>query len=272
VGQRENAKTVLAMATGELITTMDGDDRLLSRKLELEWKALERNPGAGIAYSNVHVIDETGARTDVWYDGSGAEPPSGDVFMQAWSWSCFAKQRAPFRNELMYRDIFNDVQFPGDDVNIFLDLDFKIRVSARYHVIYTGEALVEYRVHGGGIHNRPLEEIFNDLVLVYFRNFPLLASRTPGEVRTGVARAIERIYSLVVPIQTVCDERLQLIERLDAECKNILRAAEERLVLIHRLDEEHSALRKRITELERTCDNRLAVINDLQKASQRSNS
>src|SRR5438132_5358071 len=264
IGQVENARAVLRIATGELISSMDGDDRWLPGKLEKEWAALQQNPQARIAYSNVYVIDDQGRRMGVWYDGVGAPPPSGDIFVELLSGKCFPIHMAAFRQELMYKSVLDDLGF-DEQIEIFLDLDIKIRATARFPAVYSAEALVEYRHHSLGIHNSPLEKVFKDKLLVYLKNLHLLASRTAEEGRQIKLSIAKQMFKLVNDIQIVCDDRLQLINRLDDECKKILRAADERLALIHRLDREIKETQKLNLELQNVCDERLRIIEAIEK-------
>jgi len=126
---------------------------------------------------------------------------------------------------------------------------------------------VEYRHHSGGIHNSSLEKVFKDLLFVYLKNLPLLAGRTAEEgqqIRTSI---IQQMFKLVNDIQLVCDDRLRLINRLDDECKRILSAAEERLTLIHRLEHEMKELQKLNLELQKVCDERLRMIQSVEKTA-----
>ncbi|TSA17282.1 glycosyltransferase, partial [bacterium] len=256
LGMLKNANYGARKATGELISFMDGDDRWLPRKLECEWAALERNPSARMAYSNVYTIDDEGRRTGIWYDGSGDVPPSGDLFPQVWTWSVFASPRTVFRHELMFKADLEALNYTDEAIDIFLDLDFKLRATSRFPVEYSGEALVEYRLHGEGIHNSSIERVFKDLLFVYLKNMQLLAERSQDETSRLVSDLIRRLYDTIAPLQTAADERLQLVERLDAECRSIRHAAEERLALIHRLEEVNAAMRKQNAELQKICEER----------------
>ncbi len=264
LGARNNALQAIEVSSGDLISIIDGDDRWLPGKLGKEWSALKKNPAARIAYSNVYTIDANGHRTGVWYDGAGEPPPSGDIFVQLFSGTCFPTRVGTFRQELMYKSVIDELGY-DENVQIFLDIDIKIRATARFPVIYSGEALVEYRHHSLGIHNRPMEEIFKDMLGVYLKNMPLLASRSVEEAQQIRRSVIEKMFRLVQDVQDVCDERLQLINRLDDECKRILKDAEDRLALIRRLESEIKEIRKVNFDLQNTSDERLRMIEAVQK-------
>ena len=57
IGPARNGNFGRKIAKGDLFAGIDGDDRWLPRKLEMEWKALQRHPDARIAYSNVYNIE-----------------------------------------------------------------------------------------------------------------------------------------------------------------------------------------------------------------------
>lgn len=183
VGMHVNVNTALQRARGELVSCLDGDDRWLPRKLELEWEAMRRHPGAKVAYSNIYSINPAGQRTAVWHDGKGAVPPSGDVFIPVFAKRFFPGTRSIFRNPLLYRSALEAMDYHDENVELYIDWDLKIRLAAAYPVAYSGEALVEYRIHPGGIHNQPLGTHLRDLVGIYHKNLPLLMQRSDTEIR-----------------------------------------------------------------------------------------
>jgi len=182
VGMHINANTALQRARGDLISWLDGDDRWLPRKLELEWEAICQNPEMKIAYSNVYSINAAGRRTAIWYDGKGQAPPSGDVFVQVFSKRFFPGNRSVFRNPLLYRSVLEDLDYHDENVELYVDWDLKLRLTASYPVAFSGEALVEYRIHSEGVHNQALETHLRDLVAIYHKNLPLLAKRNAADI------------------------------------------------------------------------------------------
>jgi hypothetical protein len=181
VGMRANANVALKRARGDLVSLLDGDDRWSPRKLELEWAAICRNPEARIAYSNVRTIDAEGRQTAIWYDGNVPEPPAGDVFVQVFSKRFFPGIRSIFRNPLLYRSALEEMDYHDENVQLYIDWDLKVRLTAAYPVAYSGEVLVDYRIHSGGIHNQPVDTHLRDLVTIYNQNLPLLEKRTAAE-------------------------------------------------------------------------------------------
>ena len=93
---------------GELQSEIDGDDIWAPQKLEMEWKALKNSPRAKLAYSNVFIINEKGTKIDSWIDSNESNPPKGDVFVKVFAKRFFKNTRSVFRNELIYRDIYEE--------------------------------------------------------------------------------------------------------------------------------------------------------------------
>ncbi|MEA3486298.1 MAG: glycosyltransferase family 2 protein, partial [Thermodesulfobacteriota bacterium] len=181
IGMQRNGNFGLMKAKGELVSWLDGDDRWLPRKLELEWKALQNCPDARIAYSNVYTIDTAGNRTGIWHVKNGPNPPVGDVFVEVFSRRFFNNTSSLFRNELVHHSVYDEVGYFDENVEIFIDYDLKLRATSQFLVTYSGQPLIEYRFHEQGIHNSPPENLDRDQLYVYKKNLHLLDSRPEQE-------------------------------------------------------------------------------------------
>lgn len=171
LGIPRNRRFALEQVRGDLVTYLDGDDRFLPRKLEMELDTLMNHPEAQIVYSNVYYIDADGQRTGVWADGN-IPPPSGDVFREAFGRSF--PRGSLFRNELTdYQCLkkigFYDVSFP-----IYEDWELKIRLTKYFKVAYCPEPLVEYRRHLEGISRTSASVHLKVMRKIYEKNRPLL--------------------------------------------------------------------------------------------------
>lgn len=190
LGPHGNGVSAWEMARGDLLSALDGDDRWHPAKLEMEWKALQRRPDARLAYSNVRTIDEQGEVMGLWYGGKGPAPPEGDVFLRVASRKFFPRIPNIFRNELVYRDVYEEFGYDGN-VRVFLDYDFKLRATARYPVAYSGHTTVDYRVHPDGLHRTAREIHQQDQIAVYRKNLHLVAERNTREAR-ALHRKLEK--------------------------------------------------------------------------------
>lgn len=170
----------LRMATGEWITYVDGDDRWLPRKLELEAAAAGIN-GASLVFSNHAVISAKGDRTGVWV--REVRPPEGDAFVDL-----FARNtpgRGVFRCELARVDLLRSAGGFDTQFDIFEDIDLRLRACRRCKVAYVDEVLSEYRVHGAGLSAARAMHKVEVLRRIYRKNRALLAGLPQAEVRRG---------------------------------------------------------------------------------------
>ncbi len=197
IGPSENSNFAHNLATGDFISYIEGDDRWLPKKLELEWKALQENPAAQIAYSNVYTIDAGGNQIKVWDDRNANLLPDGDVLIPIFSRQFFSNSGSLFRNELVHRAVFEEEGESDLNLTSFWDWDRKIRYAARFQVAYSGEALVERRQHEGGFSKSQPEIHSQAVVQIYEKNFPLLSNRSPEDV----LRVMVNIESQIVAQQ-----------------------------------------------------------------------
>lgn len=191
--------------TGNFVCLMDGDDRWLPEKLELEWKALQRQPEAEIAYSNVFTIDADGRRTGVWHHERGAPPPGGDVFMEVFSRRFFSHSNSLFRNELVSRRAFEQEGHCDERLESYWDWDRKIRFAARFPVVYSGKALVEYRRHGASFSRQDVAKQHRAMIEVYEKNLPLLEDR-PQKEAVWIRFHVESLFAFAQTKRPVSEQ------------------------------------------------------------------
>jgi glycosyltransferase involved in cell wall biosynthesis len=201
IGMIANGDFGFKKIKGELISWIDGDDRWLPTKLELEWKALRNYPDAKIAYSNVYIIDFHGNRKLIWDDGKSTSPPTGDAFVQVFSRRFFPNSTSVYRNDLMYRSVFNEIGYLDKNLKIYVDWDLKIRATAKFPIVYSGVPLVEYRVHKQGISNSPREVLYRDMIQVYEKNIHLANSRSWNEIE-AIRDGVEQQLKAIMPGKT----------------------------------------------------------------------
>ena len=238
IGPPRNGNFSKRQATGDLIAWLDGDDRWLPHMLEVQWKALQENPAAHVAYPNAYTIDASGKRTGIWYNGVGSPPPSGDVFVEVFSRRVFPNTRSVFRNQLLYRSVLEETGYNDLGLRSYWDWDGKIRLTSRFQVVYSGGPLVEYRVHKGGLsRGQPLMHL-GGMMDVYEKNLPLLAQRSNAEA----ARVKCNIESLLAVQQDV----IQPTEQIPYYCARSVYDRNRRM-LDQLPERERTSLKKEMT-------------------------
>lgn len=151
--------------TGEWQTHLDGDDRFLPEKLELEWLHAERR-GLRAVFSNFYKINENGKRLYAWIENE--EPPQGDVFKEV-----FARKyprNTIFRNEMISAQCLSEIGYYDESRITHEDWDFKIRLTKATQVGYVPEILSEYRQNINGLSIKTPEYVRLQQMLEVFRS------------------------------------------------------------------------------------------------------
>lgn len=171
IGIPRNRNFGLSKATGDLVVFLDGDDRFLPQKLELELETLKQHPEASVVFSNIYYVDEGGHRLCKW-DEKGTTP-TGCVLRENFSRSW--PRGNLYRNELMPLQAIKEVGLFDESLQIYEDWDLKIRLSSMCKVAYCPIPLVEYRRHPLGISSTSSVELHLDVVRrIYEKNRHLL--------------------------------------------------------------------------------------------------
>lgn len=186
MGIAKNKSFAQRQARGDWITYLDGDDRYLPEKLELEWKVLRACPVYKIVYSNFYRIDVKGCIIDIWADSG--DPPSGYVFTQVFSRQF--PRRILFRNEMIASDCLKEVGYYDESLSCYEDWDLKIRLSKKFPIGYSQHALVEYRQNPEGISLKS-DQVFllRQMITVYQKNIKLLKdvdSKAKKKAKRGI--------------------------------------------------------------------------------------
>lgn len=138
----------LQAVNGDLVTYVDGDDRFLRHKLEVEAGALDSAPDAGIAFSNNRYMSEDWSReVQTWVDG---EPvPQGDVFFETYTRRF--PRRSLFRMELVRYPAWKLIGFHDPALKIYEDFDMRIRLTKELRAVYADTVTAEIRTHDSGL-------------------------------------------------------------------------------------------------------------------------
>lgn len=143
LGVSANRDLAVRQATGDFVTTLDGDDYVRPMKLEHESAAIERT-SSSIAYSTqrfVHEIHGTSRIADL--------PPLDRLdARERLRWLVSRRTRAPL-GMLMPKAMHLEIGGYRHELRVYEDWDYKIRLVARPGTwVYAGEEGVVVRVHG----------------------------------------------------------------------------------------------------------------------------
>ncbi len=141
--------TGFAASNGEYLTWTSDDNRYAADAIEVLVHALEQNPGAGLVYAGVRLIDEFGDLIRI----EPAEPPEL-LHKKCIVGACFLYRRTVYEqigdyNEALYR---------------IEDYEYWLRVAQRFELKALPEILYDYRRHPGSLTN---EETFVQRAIAY---------------------------------------------------------------------------------------------------------
>ena len=182
LGVARNRSSGFKKATGDFITWANGDDRLLPRKLELEFQTYKNNPRARWVYSQVYYVDVYGRRTGI-VRYTGQHRNKGYTFKDVAT--KIGKEPA---YQLIERAILDDVGLFDGNLEIYEDWDFAIRLARHFESAYCPKPLYEYRQYEGGLSSSDHGTHLRSLKNIYKNIYPLLNNSPASE-----ARLIKRI-------------------------------------------------------------------------------
>ena len=174
----------LAMVSGELFSTLDGDDRYLPRKLEYELELHNRYPECPVIYSNYYHANEQGRR--IWLARLWPYQTEGYAFA-----SVFSRKYA-MRDMLVDAKCLEKVGGFDESLNLYEDWDWKIRLTKHYAVRYCHKPVLEHRRHSKGLASQSIDKHIDALSYVMEKNAKLLEDVSVTQ-RRAILRSIEAV-------------------------------------------------------------------------------
>lgn len=168
LGVAKNINQGLKNATGDYACFIAGDDTWEKHKLEYEYEAITRD-NADIAYSRSNLIDINGkylSKFDRQYDGH-----SGYVLGQ------MLTHQMSFRNFLFKTELLQKVGFLDENLYMFEDWDFKIRLLEIGKVAFVDKYTVNYRKTGTGLSSSGSVQYRKALTYIYDKHDGLINSQ-----------------------------------------------------------------------------------------------
>lgn len=134
-------------SSSKLYTFLDGDDWFRAKKLEKEVSTYKSNDAANVIYSNYELVNKDGERQYIWIEDN-ANPPKGNVLpnILARDWP----RRHVWRSALVEKALAKKVGGYDEELDIWEDWEFRIRLSQLAEVDYCSEVLSVYRRHEDG--------------------------------------------------------------------------------------------------------------------------
>ena len=167
-GIAKTRNIAISHCKGELITFVDGDDYFFPSKLESELKII-RNGNYGCVYSNHVFVDEFSNENGCFADKED-HPVEGDLFIENFTRSFHVNSGSNFHNEMFYKNNAIKIGLYDENIQIWEDWDFRIRMSKKFRYGYCPEVNSAYRVSPTGLHNSSINLHYHEQIKIYNKN------------------------------------------------------------------------------------------------------
>ena len=161
------------LCSNNVITFVDGDDFFFNKKLELEHSILKNKTSLGCIYSN-HVVIDKKENEEGLFSINTDKPVQGEIFKENFSRSFNVSSGLNFHNEMFYKSCAEDIGLYDENIRIWEDWDFRIRMSKKYNYGYCPNVNSAYRKLESGLHQSNIEIHYREQIKIYKKNKNLM--------------------------------------------------------------------------------------------------
>ncbi|EKO3611305.1 glycosyltransferase family 2 protein [Vibrio metschnikovii] len=152
----------IEMSKGEFITTLDPDDLYYENKIECEVKAMQLMQGKAIIFSGFNSVNDNLDNILFKTKLTKFTACNGSIFKKILYMSI------PIPRDMLFtKQQFLSVNGFDENLNLYEDWDFKLKLAKKYKFYFSGSPGVKYRRHKSGLssvdfekHERVMKDIF----------------------------------------------------------------------------------------------------------------
>jgi hypothetical protein len=148
---------------GDYVTYVDGDDRCLANKLEVEAAILDAEPAVGFVFSNHRYLAADGQHSFLWAEEE--RPPEGNVFAETLGRE-FPMQRL-FRMEMVRAAAWREIGFYDESLAVYEDYDMRIRLAQAKRCRYADAVTAELQEHDHGLSKLDARKRFAAVQMIF---------------------------------------------------------------------------------------------------------
>jgi len=189
LGITKSRNVALSLVKGDYITGLDGDDAFLPRKLEIQ-KQLVLQTGASLVFTNFYYAEDVlDNLIQIWCRHKDQLPRAANLY-EAVLCRNFPDETL-FRSELFAAGLLEKIGGYDENLQIYEDFEFKIRLSKIAKAAYSIEPLTIYRLHVKGLSRKAKELHLKSLSYIYKKHgedIDALAEASKTKIKDYLAR------------------------------------------------------------------------------------
>ena len=200
VGISKSRNIALKACRGDIVTFLDGDDIFYSNKLRFEYEKLTTNTSLSAVYSNFNYITNQGDITGRFSENSDT-PAENNIFINTFMRDYNVSSTNNYIYEMFYKATADKVGLYDENIKLWEDWDFRIRMSKIFQYGYCPEVNSAYRKLENGLHNADPELHYREQIKIYNKNKPLTQDLEEGEkslIKNRIYSKIKRLFIQIV--------------------------------------------------------------------------
>lgn len=190
IGITKSRNKAISLVTGDYLTWLDGDDIYKPKKLEIESKVLQES-SADLVYSNFYYSnDKIEDIFQIWCSHINQLPKNNNIFYEVISRK-FPKGSL-YRYELVNMQLVNRTGFYDENLKIYEDFDFRIRLCEHAKTAFNLEPLSVYRMHENGL-SRAANKLHLESLSYIFSKYEKQILKLDNKTRETTQSSINKI-------------------------------------------------------------------------------
>ena len=192
VGVTKTRNKALDLVEGDFVTYLDGDDKYLPEKLEIQARCIKES-NADLVYGNFYFAEnELTNLTGIWFRDRRKLPSSSNIFREVISRAF--PQNTLFRFELVRKEYLDQIGRYDEELTIYEDFEFRIRLTKDAHTAFSIEPIAVYRKHSSGLSNTDISKHIDSLNYIFKKHESAIGTLAIDD-QQFVRRRIEKIMN-----------------------------------------------------------------------------
>ncbi len=202
LGISKTRNIALEQCEGDIVTFLDGDDMFYPNKLLSEYEVLSSQKHLSAVYSNFDYINPFDEKVGIFSENND-EPATGDILIETLLRQYNISSGNNYIYEMYYKNCALEIGNYDENILLWEDWDFRIRMSTKYQYGYCQNVNSAYRKLKNGLHTSPPELHYREQIKIYKKNKHLILNLNK-EVRKLIHnRLYSQLKNLFIKISQV---------------------------------------------------------------------